>query len=867
MTESQAIISTKSSSELSKTPTRILSVDDDSDFLKVTKQILEVHGAFQVDIASSADEALDKLKRTEYDVVVSDYQMPGKDGLQFLKELRDGENDVPFILFTGKGREEIAIQALNLGVDQYFNKRGDPETVYGGLAHGIRQVVEKNRVEEELRMAGQEKMAILDSMSEQVEYLTPDLRFIWLNKRAIELTGMSSEQMVGRHCYEIYHKRDKPCVDCPVKKTLETGLLQEAEIIAPDGRILFMRNHPVRNLRGDIMGIVASTLDITKRKTAENALQESEERYRSLFESSREGIAFAGPEGKISKTNDSFAEMLGYDNPEELVGIPAAELNMDPKTRNRKLFQDILEKGYVTRYELTLKKKDGSPIHVLGSGLTRSDEDGNILQTEAFFTDITERKQMEEELKNMFNLSPDMQCVYTPEGKFIKVNLVCEKVLGYTTDEFLKLGWAELVHPDDIESTTNEVKKQLEGNAVANFVNRFRCKDGRYKTLEWQATPAIDGIVYATARDITNRKKAEEELIRLSTAVKTSSDSIVISDLEGKIVYVNDATLKMYDVTNSQDLIGKSSFDFVVPEDREKAVASAREVIEKGYIEGQEYDIVTKNGSRIPVEVNASVMKDADGKPMGFVGISRDITESKMREEEMKRRLMKFRLDVGNLYLVKESSPALSLEAFKDLLNVGYRGLVFSRTPEEDFKKNVDGSFEFRWLAERGGEKSLSPKFEKIENIIEKTLKKSVVLLDCLDYLILKNGFKETLFFVQRLREHSYLKGNVVILSVDPTTLSAREIRLLEKEGREVEPRVFVRLPEDLLEILRFIYEHNALGAKPNYSDVRQKLSISKPTVGKRIKVLVNSGYVMENPRGRSKILELTYKGMRLFLK
>jgi PAS domain S-box-containing protein len=756
---------------------------------------------------------------------------------------------------------------LNLGVDQYFNKRGDPETVYGGLAHGIRQVVEKNRVEEELRMAGQEKMAILDSMSEQVEYLTPDLRFIWLNKRATELTGMSSEQMVGRHCYEIYHKRDKPCVDCPVKKTLETGLLQESEIIAPDGRILFMRNHPVRNLRGDIMGIVASTLDITERKTAENALQESEERYRSLFESSREGIAFAGPEGKISKTNDSFAEMLGYDNPEELVGIPAAELNMDLKTRNRKLFQDILEKGYVTRYELTLKKKDGSPIHVLCSGLTRSDEDGNILQTEAFFTDITERKQMEEELKNMFNLSPDMQCVCTPEGKFIKVNLVCEKVLGYTTDEILKLGWAELVHPDDIESTTNEVKKQLEGNAVANFVNRFRCKDGRYKTLEWQATPAIDGIVYATARDITNRKKAEEELIRLSTAVKTSSDSIVISDLEGKIVYVNDATLKMYDAANSQDLIGKSSFDFVVPEDREKAVASAREVIEKGYIEGQEYDIVTKNGSRIPVEVNASVMKDADGKPMGFVGISRDITESKMREEEIKRRLMKFRLDVGNLYLVKESSPALSLEAFKDLLNVGYRGLVFSRTPEEDFKKNVDGSFEFRWLAERGGEKSLSPKFEKIENIIEKTLKKSVVLLDCLDYLILKNGFKETLFFVQRLREHSYLKGNVVILSVNPTTLSAREIRLLEKEGREVEPKVFVRLPEDLLEILRFIYEHNALGAKPNYSDVRQELSISKPTVGKRIKVLVNTGYVTVNPRGRSKVLELTYRGMRLFLK
>jgi uncharacterized membrane protein len=243
-----------------------------------------------------------------------------------------------------------------------------------------------------------------------------------------------------------------------------------------------------------------------------------------------------------------------------------------------------------------------------------------------------------------------------------------------------------------------------------------------------------------------------------------------------------------------------------------------------------------------------------------------DITERKTREEEMKRRLMRFRLDDGNLYLVKESRPALSLEAFKDLLNVGYHGLVFSRTPEEEFKKNVDGVFEFRWLAERGGEKSLS-KFEKIENNLEKSIKKSVILLDGLDYLILKNGFKEALFFVQHLREFTHLTDNVVILSVDPSTLNAREVRLLEKEGREVEPQVFVRLPEDLMEILRFIYEHNALGSKPNYTDVRQELSISKPTVGKRIKSLVNTGYVMKNVRGRSKVLELTYKGMRLFLK
>jgi len=375
-------------------------------------------------------------------------------------------------------------------------------------------------------------------------------------------------------------------------------------------------------------GLVIQMVDITEHKKAENALQASEERYRRLFESAREGMMITGPEGKITRVNSAAAAMLGYSSPQELVGIHAVELYFDPKDRDL-MFKNIMDRGFVEHYELVYNKKDGSPIHILGSCLMQKDEEGNVLRTESFFMDITERKT---------------------------------------------------------------------------------------------------------------------------------------------------------------------------------------------------------------------------------------------REDEMKRRLMRFRLDDGNLYLVKESFPALSPEAFKDLLNVDYRGLVFSRTPEEEFKKKVDGVFDFRWLAERGGEKSLST-FEEIENSLDKSLKKSVVLLDCLDYLVLKNGFKEALFFVQRLRDYAYLTGNVVVLSVDPSTLSAQEIRLLGKEGREVESRVFVRLPEDLLEILRFIYEHNALGSKPNHSQVRQELGISKPTMGKRIKRLVNTGYVTENPRGRSKILELTYKGMRLFLR
>ena len=130
---------------------RVLHVDDDVSFLKVAKQCVELHGSFEVDTASSVDAAKGKMKLKAYDVIVSDYVMPEKDGLQFLKELRQKGNRIPFIIFTVKGREEVAaIKALNLGADGCFGKLGEAERVYSELARGICQAVRFRKAEEAL---------------------------------------------------------------------------------------------------------------------------------------------------------------------------------------------------------------------------------------------------------------------------------------------------------------------------------------------------------------------------------------------------------------------------------------------------------------------------------------------------------------------------------------------------------------------------------------------------------------------------------------------------------------------------------------------------------------------------------------------
>jgi DNA-binding response OmpR family regulator len=125
----------------------VLHVDDDSSFLKVSKMILELKNKFEIDTATSVDEAFCKLKTQIYDAVVCEYCLPLKNGLDFLKELRNQKNNVAFIILTSNGSEEVVIEAINLDADYYIDKSGSPEAVFCELANAIRETVTRKKEE------------------------------------------------------------------------------------------------------------------------------------------------------------------------------------------------------------------------------------------------------------------------------------------------------------------------------------------------------------------------------------------------------------------------------------------------------------------------------------------------------------------------------------------------------------------------------------------------------------------------------------------------------------------------------------------------------------------------------------------------
>jgi DNA-binding NtrC family response regulator len=196
---------------------RVLHVDDELGLLKVAKQCLEMQGPFHVDTADSVEEALARLGKEKYNVIVSDYQMPGKDGLEFLKELREKGNAIPFIMFTGKGREEVAIKALNLGASQYLSKIGETETVYAELAHSVRELAKTTKTEEKMRESEQKFRNLFDKANDGLVFVDLSGRIVDTNqKRALKaqrpkdiLAGAESGAKVK--CPSAYQSCVLPC--------------------------------------------------------------------------------------------------------------------------------------------------------------------------------------------------------------------------------------------------------------------------------------------------------------------------------------------------------------------------------------------------------------------------------------------------------------------------------------------------------------------------------------------------------------------------------------------------------------------------------------------------------------------------------
>ncbi len=669
---------------------RVLHVDDDLSFLEVSRQILSIEGNFEIDIETSVDGAFKRLRSQSYDVVICDYEMPKKDGLQFLKELREEKSEIPFILFTGKGREEVAIKALNLGSDAYINKLGDPETVYGELSHALLKTVERKRSKKQLADSELKYRSLVEDMLQGIiiaQGFQPCI--VFANPAMERITGFSSEELYSfspKEIGKLIHPSDREVFLNRLSKRYAGEDIEssyEFRGIRKDGSMTWVE---VRSSLIEYNGhraVQGVFLDITERKKAEELLKKSEEQLKAIISNAPIGIATSDSNEYFLSANESFCKILGYSE-NELRKLTFRDITFEGDIQESILNNQKLSSGQIPFFsqEKRYIRKDGALINGKITVSVMRDKEGKPVFFIAELEDITEKKKSELELEQKYEVLDRVTesigaglVIIGKDYRIVWANTALRKV-GFVPNKKCH----QIFNRLDTVCPDCGVKKVFEQN-VPYDTHEYESKksEGESIWVELIATPLKnrDGNVTAAIElvvPITERKKAEETLENnknyFETLLNSVLSGIIVVDGETReIVDANPAAMGFIGATK-EEVVGKVCHQFICPNENGRCpIMDLGRTLDK-----TEEVMLTADGQSRPV-IKSVVKVKHNGRTLlveNYVDISAlKKIEENLKENQARLELMNEKLRVvgglirhdvrnklcgvtGNTYLIKK---------------------------------------------------------------------------------------------------------------------------------------------------------------------------------------------------------------------
>jgi PAS domain S-box-containing protein len=279
-------------------------------------------------------------------------------------------------------------------------EHGEP-TGLRGIIVDISELKEAEKALQESKQnyknLSREFRALLDAIPDSLTLHDSDLRIIWVNRWAADRMGMAVENIIGRHCYELFHGQQEPCRDCPTIRCMQSGMIEEGQVTDKDGTIWNMRSIPLQEDDGNATRVIELGREITEHRKIENALHESEERYRTLFENATDAIQVVQPDGKLLYVNPSWCNALGYSE-KEAVNLKIYDIiHPDCKHECEMVFHMAVSEGSTGNIETVFKSKDGRKVLLEGSANCKYNN-GKPAFVHCIFRDVTEKRKIEEEL-------------------------------------------------------------------------------------------------------------------------------------------------------------------------------------------------------------------------------------------------------------------------------------------------------------------------------------------------------------------------------------------------------------------------------------------------------------------------------------
>ena len=507
---------------------------------------------------------------------------------------------------------------------------------------------------------------LVEGAGETICAIDRDGVFRFMNTTAAARLGGRPEDYIGKTSWDAFPREIADRHMAAVRQVIDTG-----EELATDsremlqGRTYWYRTtvRPLRDARGRVTMAMIIARNVTERKEAVDALQQSEERYRTLFNNIPVAVYRTTPDGRILDANPGLYHLFGSTPEEGLLPAPP-ESYVNPDDRRR--WKEQLEAdGVVRDFEVEMLRVDGSRFWARNTGRLIRDAEGRPQYFQGSLEDITERHQArtalaesEEKYRQLFTMGSDGILLFDEaSGRFIDANDSALRLFGYTRSEFLALSYTDITAEREASDATFEVLQG--GRAVRIPVRYYRKKDGTVFPVEISAsTITLDGhkIMCGVVHDITERlwalKALEESEEKFRTLAENTDDTLFSLDVQGRVTYIGPQA-ERYGLL-PEKVVGREFTEFLFPEDREFVRADFERSMVAGTPVPSEFRILGADGGIRWMEERSTVQRDAAGAIIGLMGVLRDITFRKQAEAESLRYQDRLRSLAMELSLTEE---------------------------------------------------------------------------------------------------------------------------------------------------------------------------------------------------------------------
>lgn len=541
-----------------------------------------------------------------------------------------------------KSRDEIELKD-----GRVFDRYSSPLMGSGGEQFGriwyFRDITERKRAEEALRESEERFRSLLQTAPSVVLYLSPDNRILEFNAEAERIYGCKRAEVLGKNYIEMFLPEDERAgVAEDIKKVLagEETRGYENPVKSAEGNeyILAWNVNRVLDKHGCPIGIIAVGQDITEHKQMEQALHESEEKYRTLVETASDPIVMVDKNGIFLFVNKATAEDFEC-QPEDFVGKTLWDFfTRHDADQQAASIRKVIETGQGVNL-IALTEVRGQPRWHNVNIEPLKDSSGNAIAALVIARDFHDLKQAEEQIRKLSSAveqSIDGIAIADLEARLLYANDAYACIHGYTPEDMVGMKVEELHNEEQMDvfrKAIHQIKTQGSWAGEAGHVR----KDGTVFPTQMSATLLKDdkggatGIL-AVCRDITEYKKAQEDLIVKDAAIASSINGIAIGDAAGNLTYVNKSFLKIWGFKNQDEVLGRNAAEFWQVNDEGARIVEALQRGE-GWI--GELAAVRKDGSLFDVQVCQTSIRDENGTVISLMGSFVDITESKRSQEQL----------------------------------------------------------------------------------------------------------------------------------------------------------------------------------------------------------------------------------------